>query len=72
MKLLSYLKDSFVWCPVAINIVQYNNLNRIVYASLSIISSIITLITFGFVNFPWPYQYASYLIFKRCNERETK
>jgi len=69
---LSYLKKSFVYYPANKNQPHYNNFNRIIFSLISIISSIITLITFGFVVMTWPTDYMSYLIFKRCNEREMK
>ena len=67
--MFKYIKNSFVWCPVAININKYNHFNRMIYAILNLCSSVITIITFGVFNFSWPYDYAKYLLFK---ERKQK
>ena len=53
------------------NIPYYNNFNRIMYSVISIVSAIITLITFGFVVMSWPTDYMSYLIKKKCSKNNV-
>lgn len=70
--MFKYIKNSFVYFSMSNNIPYYNNFNRIVYSILSIISSVVTLITFGFIIPAWPTDYMCYLIKQRCKERKQK
>lgn len=70
--MLKYIRNSFVYFPTSNNIPYYNNFNRIIYSVISIVSAVITLITFGFIVMTWPTDYMSYLIKKRCEERKYK
>ena len=69
--MFNYIKNSFVYFPMSNNIPYYNNFNRIMYSVISIVSAIITLITFGFVVMSWPTDYMSYLIKKKCSKNNV-
>lgn len=71
IKLYNYISKSFVYFPKSNNTLYYNNFDRMMYAIISIVGAMVTLITFGFIVTTWPTDYMSYLIKKRCSQNNV-